>query len=125
MKIRNGFVSNSSSSSFMLMYDKTVQPNEVNLNDGEYSVIGNHLADGEDYFEISSEDMLVELQSVAHLNGNYFVIYKNPKVVAVGDFVYDNAILVTQEMVGKYIVAFEKDYHCTSSPEEFSRRYNR
>jgi len=57
MKIRNGFVSNSSSSSFLLVGTKVNISSIKNLNN-RYVVIGKSLYEGDDVFEIDNIETL-------------------------------------------------------------------
>jgi hypothetical protein len=57
MKVRNGFVSNSSSSSFVLIGNK-VSFDEIDFSEGQkYYVLGNFLSDGRNIFRLKSEDL--------------------------------------------------------------------
>ena len=71
MKIRNGFVSNSSSSSFLLIGD------EINLNDikslsSEYIAIGKNIYEANDLINIDSYFKLIMLKE----SGYNFDVYK-------------------------------------------------
>jgi len=60
MKIRNGFVSNSSSSSFMLI-GKKININDIcdaDIKDRSFIVVGKQMGDGDDIFYIESVEML-------------------------------------------------------------------
>ena len=54
MKIRDGFVSNSSSSSFIVNAHK-VGFNDIKINDNRYFAIGRELSDGVDIIRVHSE----------------------------------------------------------------------
>lgn len=117
MKVRNGFVSNSSSSSFIVTYDEIVSIENVDLHDGEYYALGDYLVEGLDYFKIDGEKWLETLTKIYYHND--FTIFKNPKCIA-----YDSDVLITNEMVGKYVTSFKKDYYCTERPEDLMHHYN-
>jgi len=54
MKIRNSFVTNSSSSSFILI-GKNTKIEDVKINEKEYICLGRYLSDGQDVFDLTHE----------------------------------------------------------------------
>lgn len=79
MKIRNGFVSNSSSSSFVLFGIET-KANSITpalLKQRRYSVLGGQLYEGVDLFELN-EELLAAIKAVENIYGceSPFTIYE-------------------------------------------------
>ena len=81
MKIRNGFVSNSSSSSFVLfgieVKAKNITP--VLLKQRQYTVLGSGMEEGQDVFNIANEEMLAFLKACENIYGKRspFNIYED------------------------------------------------
>jgi len=81
MKIRNGFVSNSSSSSFVL-FGISVNANDITpvlLKQRQYTVIGSSMEEGTDVFNIDNEEMLAFLKSCENIYGRRspFSVYED------------------------------------------------
>lgn len=72
MKIRSGFVSNSSSSSFVL-FGISMKANDITpvlLKQRKYTVLGSGMEEGMDVFDIESEEMLAFLKACENIYGN-------------------------------------------------------
>lgn len=122
MKVRNGFVSNSSSSSFIITFDEDVIVQEVDLDQDEYYVVGKYMTEGYDYFKIENKEMLKVVKDISEYND--ILILKNPKKISQGDWSdYYNDVTITQDMVGKRIIFIEKDYHCTTDIDSLMVNY--
>lgn len=120
MKIRNGFVSNSSSSSFILIGNTANTDNRVEfiqhikerLTDDELTELKSKLKDGLEYSSISniiSELYELDNYSIDILNGNDSGLIRNeiiikPNMIFEGDYISNDRILITEDMVGKYII---------------------
>ena len=118
MKIRKGFVSNSSSSSFILL-GRDVHFDDIDLsNMGRVTVIGKYLNDGTDVFYLN-EDLLMELK-----NNNYqhsqFQFY-------IGTAAREGRLTFRREQLTEdveySIITGDEDMHSTQTIEDLQRRY--
>jgi subtilase family serine protease len=81
MKVRNGFVSNSSSSSFVVTYDELVGINDITVDDiknDKYVIIGKYLCEGYDIIHLENDSMFYCAQKVANENKLTLEVLKNP-----------------------------------------------
>lgn len=121
MKIRTGFVANSSSSNFIVMYE------ELNFNDvrnrmkkeDNIFVLGKYLSEGRDYF-LLTKDIL-----------KYLI--KHPQIIEINGFVFAKEILSSEDRMEitneipknkKVIIeGFMIDYHISEDLETFKGNY--
>lgn len=99
MKIRDGFVSNSSSSSF-IVNAHSVSFNDIKINDKRYFAIGRELCDGVDIIHVHSE---LEIAMLYYKKENF-------------DFYCEDEHSEALE--------FEKDQHCSYDYDMFKYHYN-
>lgn len=119
MKTRNGFVSNSSSCSFLIVgiptpVDKLL---ESNIPDG-IACIGRDLSDAADVFTITSKEMLDFVRE----HSNQFECFINSEVF------YDwggneDAYEIDKDDVGKHVVVGKADQHSSNSMDALKYNY--
>jgi len=120
MKIRNGFVSNSSSSSFIVFGSEI--PDESTLSEADLKqkimVIGKELCDGTDLFEIHNKQMLEYAQNNEYLKRctwlNVLQLIRTE-----GEF-----FVVPESAAGKTGIALEVDYHVSEDIDQLKMRYD-
>lgn len=137
MKTRNGFVSNSSSSSFIVIYKPTTI---AQLDDPDFTVVGKGLCDGIDFFTPNTE--MKNYIRENHSEGRNF--YANKKIDLVNNryvrFIIKKLMLnegessladlielIKNDSKAKdfMIEAFEVDYHTTESLDDLKYHYGK
>lgn len=123
MKIRNGFVSNSSSSSFIVFADKIERPSDLtaeDLKNNNIRIIGKDLCEGTDFFEIKNKQMLEYAQKNEYLRRCEWL--KVIDMVCEED--NDGFGTVPAEAAGKLATSIEVDYHVSDDLEQMKMRYD-
>ena len=121
MKVRNGYISNSSSSSFVII-GKQVLFNEIKPGDLIY-VQGKEISDGIDIFELTDEIKEV-MEGWKNKNRlNKFEFYKSRMVGK--EFNREDTEIPDLELEdGDELIVFNKDYHSTVSLDDFENSYD-
>ena len=114
MKTRNGFVSNSSSSSFIIFGEK-VNWYDFENTDGEIWMMGTYYGEGYDVFRLTPEmqDLIVKKGR----DGSYYRAYKT-------FFPEEETPIKREELPPVFTVfEFDRSQHSVDSLPEFKRRY--
>lgn len=130
MKLRGGFVSNSSSSSFCFL-GKPIKASSVpdkDLKTRNFIGIGKGLADGTDIFNISSVDMLYFMKTVENLNllADDYDEFKLYEVFALNNEDSSELTVNTANLPKNTEVTFyaeDQDYHSSTSIADLYRNY--
>ena len=126
MKARLGFVSNSSSSSFVIVGSKIEGFNLIQNYGKDIYILGKPLDEGCDYFALTKEiyDFIKENQAKIQLNWDNISFYK---IMLEGEDITikkDKLLKMLQQMPSEIdIYTFTVDYHPTESLEQFKDRY--
>lgn len=128
MKIRNGFVSNSSSSSFIAIA-REVNIDDISVKDirnKKYYTFGKNLSDGVDLIDITSEDMLKFFQFVKGWEGYWkkefipFKFYEIIKEASEDSIHFSKKDLNDDEYV---IISDDIDYHSSETLDDLLENY--
>jgi hypothetical protein len=116
VKIRNDFVTNSSSSSFVIIGKKVNGYNEIDLSKSKYVVIGDFLSDGYDIFDVDKNI----LEALPYLR------YEDMAIIEVYQEIYGDDIF--NEVVNPYtegvrLWSGERDYHGSYGKQDVEERY--
>ena len=114
MKKRNGFVSNSSSSSFIVI-GKRCNPSDLKIGD---FVIGKYMRKGQDGITIADKDML---DFIYNHSEHFHHFFTNARLINM-DSDYNHSI-INEKDVGKEMYSFEKDYHGSEVLEQLIQNY--
>ena len=132
MKIRTDFVTNSSSSSFILI-GNSVELGKINITDGNYIAIGEYLGDGIDVIDLNQEiydyilanEMLIKLNS-EDSDFEFYRVYKTLN----NDWNRNQKLTIKElaEVIEDVNTPFEirevdKDYHCSNNINDIKERY--
>lgn len=123
MKIRNGFVSNSSSSSFVVFADKIENPSELSAKDLEKDkimIIGKELCEATDFFSVQNAEMLSYAQNNDYLKRRTWL--KVIEMICTED--NDGFFTVPESVAGRLGTAIEVDYHTSDDVECLKDRYD-
>jgi len=130
MKIRQGFVSNSSSSSFMLI-GKLFNINDINesdLKDRTFIVIGKELGDGDDIFYVETVEIIWFLKTAYKLDYQteyfdgfqLFETFKSERVEE-GESTFNSANLPTDTEIN--VLSLWMDYNSSLNVEDLFNKY--
>ena len=126
MKIRTGYVSNSSSSSFVLFGYKV----KDNLHpDIKHMAIGQYLCEGLDVFELSPE--MIELVNAGQVSNDLRIYSSISYIVGDEDYGLANIPKDDRYLLGSRIISDpylevifgKRDNWCTTELKEFKERY--
>ena len=124
MKIRQGFVSNSSSSSFVALC-KPITLDEITTDmlDGSIFTFGSYLYDGRDRIYLTSEIMLKYFKLFpSYIDEGYENNFGFYKIVAGESFTKKDLIGGDEDIYE--IISEEVDYHCTSDIDDLFSKYS-
>lgn len=126
MKTRVGFVSNSSSSSFLLLgkeFDiKNITPKMIL--EKEIYALGDHLSDGQDIFRIKNIEELAFLKALKEIDSDYEFTFVESYVISIDDSEgsFDIEKLPKKGTIQYFSV--EKDYNSSNNLDELKFRYD-
>jgi len=128
MKIRQGFVSNSSSSSF-IVFGRNIDIKDITpsiIKEKEIICLGKELSDGQDVFYIENIDMLAFLKALNELGRDIEYDMEFIEVYSVGGFDEYSGELDLTNLTTKKIQYFniDKDYSSSRDLSDIKGRYD-
>ena len=120
MKIRNGFVSNSSSSSFIVFADKINDPSTLKAKDvkkEKIMILGKELCNGTDLFAVQDAKMLAYAQNNPYLKRCVWL-----RVADMRDTEYEDGFFTIPDSA-KTGLSIEVDHHSSDDLECLKDRY--
>jgi hypothetical protein len=120
MKTRDGFVSNSSSSNFMIIYR---QADVSEIGDPHLRFMGNCLNEGLDYFKVDNDAIGTLIKENPQLHDRLIYVYfeagDNVEIITQQLLDIANLVVADKKNYGKVkIEGVEKDYWSTDQDEE-------
>ncbi len=119
MKIRTGFVSNSSSSSFIIT-GKDVKFDEIDFNNlNNIKVCGEYLSDGQDIFDLTQEIYDI-------INSDRYCLSKLEFIEQYDTLCSEYEDVVKEDIIirkGTKVYLLNSDYHGTTDVKSFINRY--
>lgn len=128
MKIRQGFVSNSSSSSF-IVFGRNIDIKDITpsiIKEKEIICLGKELSEGQDIFYIKNIDMLAFLKALNELGRDIEYDMEFIEVYSVGGFDEYSGELDLTNLTTKKIQYFniDKDYSSSRDLSDIKERYD-
>ena len=118
MKVRSGFVSNSSSSSFIVVF-RYADINEID--DPKVMFLGRGLSDGMDYFH--PEGRIAQLLKDRGLPRYSELLYVEKTMGEEQDLPVDEDLAFLSKSNLHSVKVIDADYHCTDNFSDFERYY--
>lgn len=121
MRVRNGFVSNSSSSSFIIVGERVSSLNATSIDLRKLVVLGESLGDGVDFIRIDTEDELEFCRDNAYLGNQAWFRVEREYNLTDGDLDQDEVKALLKPGEKAYLV--EADNHSCRDIEDLVEAY--